>query len=44
VHFVVVTDQGRYFDIVFDPLLSLWKLVMEVDTAFLVEDVNSKKY
>jgi hypothetical protein len=42
-HFVVVTEQGRYFDIVFDPLNSLWKLVLEVDTAFLVDDFESSR-
>jgi len=32
VHFVIQTEEDRYFDIVFDPLLSVWQLLLEIDT------------
>ena len=37
VHFVVETESSRHFDIVYDPRLSVWKLVLEVDQDLLFE-------
>jgi len=37
VHFVVQTEEERYFDLVFDPHLSLWKLVLEIDRTVMIE-------
>jgi len=35
VHYVVQTEQERYFDLVFDPQLSLWKIVLEIDRSVM---------
>jgi hypothetical protein len=40
VHFVVETETSRYFDIVYDPKLSVWKLVLEVDQELLFDRVH----
>ena len=39
VHFVVETESSRSFDIVYDPRMSVWKLVLEVDQELLFDRV-----
>ncbi len=37
VHFVVETEESRFFDLVFDPNASIWKLILEVDSSAMIE-------
>ena len=37
VHYVVQTEANRFFDIVFDPRLSIWRIVLEVERDMMVD-------
>jgi len=38
IHFVVQTDQGAYFDIVYDSKEMIWYLVLEVESNLFFND------
>ncbi|MCH8494453.1 MAG: hypothetical protein LAT57_02315 [Balneolales bacterium] len=39
IHFVVQTQQGRYFDIVYDSKQIAWYLVLEIEDEFINQKV-----